>query len=240
MNLDAINELASFLALQDAAVPTDVGVLVGCSVLANATTIAEGYFAGHYPKIFVCGGIGHSTQDLRDLVQERFPGIETEGRAESEIFRSLLTEVHQVPNDVIEIEARSTNCGGNAKETRAELANLGWSVESLTLVQDPTMQRRTDATFRKVWEDQPKVRFVNRAPFVPKAIATDAGLDVEPQAWPFDRFLSLILGEIPRLRDDENGYGPRGRGYLVHVDIPHSVEAAFQTLSTHAEARKVV
>ena len=45
-----------------------------------------------------------------------------------------------------------------------------------------------------------------------------------------ERYLTLLLGEIPRLRDDENGYGPRGKGFLAHVDIPEEVEAAFQLL----------
>lgn len=42
---------------------------------------------------------------------------------------------------------------------------------------------------------------------------------------------SLALGEIPRLRDDENGYGPRGRGFIAHVDIPEAVEAAWRRLA---------
>jgi hypothetical protein len=38
--------------------------------------------------------------------------------------------------------------------------------------------------------------------------------------WPVDRYLSLILGEVPRLRDDAKGYGPAGRDFIVHVDFP--------------------
>jgi hypothetical protein len=44
--------------------------------------------------------------------------------------------------------------------------------------------------------------------------------------WFHERFLSLLLGEIPRLRDDEKGYGPRGKGFIGHVDIPQKVEEA--------------
>ena len=39
-----------------------------------------------------------------------------------------------------------------------------------------------------------------------------------------------MLGELPRLRDDINGYGPLGRDFIVHVDIPAEVEAAWQIL----------
>ena len=49
--------------------------------------------------------------------------------------------------------------------------------------------------------------------------------------WPVDRYLSLILGEVPRLRDDAKGYGPAGRDFIVHVDFPPSVEQAWQVLS---------
>ena len=36
----------------------------------------------------------------------------------------------------------------------------------------------------------------------------------------------LVLGELSRLTDDEHGYGPRGAGFIVHVDIPAGVAEA--------------
>ena len=50
--------------------------------------------------------------------------------------------------------------------------------------------------------------------------------------WSVTRYLSLILGELPRLRDDAQGYGPRGKDFIAHVDIPEAVEDAWQQLST--------
>lgn len=41
---------------------------------------------------------------------------------------------------------------------------------------------------------------------------------------------SLLLGEIPRLSDTPDGYGPQGKGFLAHVDIPSAVQAAFNYL----------
>jgi hypothetical protein len=43
-------------------------------------------------------------------------------------------------------------------------------------------------------------------------------------------FLDLLMGEIPRLRDDERGYGPNGLGLIGHVNIPDDVLAAFDCL----------
>lgn len=48
--------------------------------------------------------------------------------------------------------------------------------------------------------------------------------------WDMERYISLLLGEIPRLRDDENGYGLREKDSIAHVDIPQSVTNAFDEL----------
>ncbi|HBJ0261837.1 TPA: DUF218 domain-containing protein YdcF, partial [Escherichia coli] len=52
--------------------------------------------------------------------------------------------------------------------------------------------------------------------------------------WPVERYLSLLTGELPRLRDDSDGYGPRGRDFIVHVDFPAEVIHAWQTLKHDA------
>lgn len=46
------------------------------------------------------------------------------------------------------------------------------------------------------------------------------------------------MGEIPRLRDDADGYGPNGRGFIAHVDIPPEVEAAFAELRSDFSVRE--
>ena len=50
--------------------------------------------------------------------------------------------------------------------------------------------------------------------------------------WDIDRYINLLMGEIPRLRDDENGYGPKGKNFIAHVDIPEAVDEAFKQLKT--------
>jgi hypothetical protein len=52
-----------------------------------------------------------------------------------------------------------------------------------------------------------------------------------PGVWGVDRFLSLLLGEIPRLRDAPGGYGPNGSGFIDRVDIPEEVETAWAWLA---------
>ncbi|WEQ52803.1 hypothetical protein LV478_04460 [Komagataeibacter oboediens] len=48
-----------------------------------------------------------------------------------------------------------------------------------------------------------------------------------------ERFISLVMGEIPRLRDDENGYGPKGKGFIPHIEIPHSTEKSFYEIISY-------
>lgn len=38
------------------------------------------------------------------------------------------------------------------------------------------------------------------------------------------------MGEIPRLTDDADGYGPRGKNFIAHVDIPTEVRAVHAAL----------
>lgn len=48
--------------------------------------------------------------------------------------------------------------------------------------------------------------------------------------WDMPRYVRLLLGEIPRLVDDEHGYGPRGKGFLAHMDVPDGVVSAWARL----------
>lgn len=46
------------------------------------------------------------------------------------------------------------------------------------------------------------------------------------------------MGEIPRLSDDANGYGPNGKNYIAHVDIPENVKIAFEELKMVLEVKQ--
>lgn len=51
------------------------------------------------------------------------------------------------------------------------------------------------------------------------------------EMWDINRYISLLMGEIPRLSDDVNGYGPKGKDFIAHVEIPQEVRGAFDELS---------
>lgn len=69
------------------------------------------------------------------------------------------------------------------------------------------------------------------APAEPLTAPLGLSFEHEPQGmWDMERYVSLLMGEIPRLTDDAAGYGPHGAGYIAHVDIPEEVQTAFTLL----------
>ena len=141
-----------------------------------------------------------------------------------------------MPDAAVTLEGTSVHCGDNAGKSLAIVKLLGIDADTVLLVQDPTMQRRSHASFEKLWPEH--TRFLSYAPFVPRVERIKerweivVPRDMRP-AWEWERFLDLIQGEIPRLRDDGLGYGPHGRGYIVHVDIPFQIETDARLLARH-------
>jgi uncharacterized SAM-binding protein YcdF (DUF218 family) len=225
-----LTEIGGFLARRDVenlslaclGQPVDLVVVAGCAVLAAADAAAKALLTGAAKRILASGGIGHSTTYLREAVRlaPDLQSVELEERSEAEILRDVIHFRHGIPFDEILAEAVSTNCGGNANETKKLLESLGLVPSSVILIQDPTMQRRTHASFERAWRGEQAPRFISFAPFVP--IVTDSAI-YPSGIWFFERFLSLVIGEIPRLMDAPGGYGPRGSDFIEHVDIPDTV-----------------
>jgi uncharacterized SAM-binding protein YcdF (DUF218 family) len=212
--------------------PADLGILLGNAVLQTTEAFAFGVRQRAARRWMISGGIGHSTSLLYDAVRDdpRFTRVQVEGRAEADILEDVLYELGAEATFLL--ETRSTNCGGNAIEACRALEDARIRPQSILLVQDPTMMRRSMASFQNIWEDQPEVRFLACPSFVPSVAGSAEGMTLDPSgAWRVERFLSLLLGEIPRLRDAPGGYGPRGAGYIVHVDIPSEVQAAHARLA---------
>jgi uncharacterized SAM-binding protein YcdF (DUF218 family) len=132
------------------------------------------------------------------------------------------------------VESDSTNSGENDRFSRKLLEDAGEPLKTILLVQDPTMQRRTDATFRHTWSDRSELSFLNWPTFTPRVCLMEGELRFALNGiaglWSMDRFLALVMGEIPRLRNDSHGYGPNGKGYIAHVDIPEHIQIAFTRL----------
>lgn len=85
--------------------------------------------------------------------------------------------------------------------------------------------------FQKYVKDD--VLIINYAAYSVKVThnGTELVYEDEPHGmWDMERYVNLLMGEIPRLSDDKNGYGPNGKGFIAHVDIPSEVRNAFDAL----------
>ncbi len=95
------------------------------------------------------------------------------------------------------------------------------------------MQLRMEAGLRKYVSD--KASIINFATNTARVTVKNAGLAYTQEIWgmwDMDRYIAPLMGEIPRLSDDAGGYGPQGKGFIAHVDIPGRVENAFLQLQS--------
>jgi hypothetical protein len=196
----------------------------GCDVVGEAA-------ARHIAKnLILVGGEGHTTESLRRKIGKACPQIETAGRMEADILSDYLRWRYGIGGCLIERE--STNCGNNVTNALKLMSRHGIRPKQLILVQDATMQRRMDAGFRKYLGSE--TRIINFASYQVKVVVKDGALSFEPEnlwgMWSMRQYVTLLMGEIPRLSDDRDGYGPNGKDYIAHVEIPPEVAGAFADL----------
>lgn len=243
----ATNTLGEWLAQNDfvgktAPVRADMVILAGNAVLP-AIDAAFTLASTQQTPLLISGGVGHSTTFLYAATARHplYNNIRTTGRSEAAILADIARRYWGIAADKLLIEDQSTNCGENARFSLELLQRQGIKPKTVVIVQDPTMQRRTLATFARASQqcaDAP--HWLSWPGVTPVLINEDGALCfARPRQglWPVERYLSLILGEIPRLRDDATGYGPQGRDYLVHVDIPQHIEEAWRILSSDSTLR---
>lgn len=245
-----LNVLARFLGQRDlprlsrdgvaaASAQVDVAVLFGGSILAGGEVLADAMRADVARAYIIVGGAGHTTETLRERARAVWPRIDVSpGATEAEIFDAYLREYHGLAADLL--ETRSTNCGNNITYLLELLESKGVAAESFLLMQDATMMRRMVAGLRL---HRPDAAVLAYATYAARVVADSGGLSYEDEPlgmWDIERYRTLLMGEVPRLRDDASGYGPKGAGWIAHVDIPCDVEDAFARLrAAHPEAVRV-
>ncbi|MCD2501979.1 YdcF family protein [Clostridium sp. NSJ-145] len=242
-----INSLGEFLATRDidnlsveslynkySILNVDILVLLGNAIPYTIGVAYEAYKKGLCNKILVSGGIGHSTHFLRSAIQTnfKFNDVKIDNNSEADIFKDILVNYYNVPEKDIIVESQSTNCGDNALKSVQLLDKLKISYNSILLIQDPTMQLRSYASFAKYLEDK-DVKIINYAPFIPTLDNNMLFINKDIDGiWDIDRYLNLIVGEIPRLKDNEKGYGPNGKNFIVHVDIPDYITDNYNKITS--------
>lgn len=242
---EAVNLLSDFCCVRDLPALTqsalikrfgfcqaDVMVLFGGSVLAGGDVLAAAMRENMAKTYIIAGGAGHTTPVLRDKMRSLLPGADTERMQEAELFQMYLQNVHQLQADYLEI--RSTNCGNNITHLLALLEQNNIPCKSILLTQDGSMQRRMGATLRKYAPHMQCIHFAAYQAHLNRELQYDNCIK---GMWDRERFITLLLGEIARLRDDAQGYGPRGKNFIAHEDIPPQVEEAFRLVQSRYAVR---
>lgn len=206
----------------------DVMVLFGGSILCGGDVLAEAMKNEIAKKYIIVGGAGHTTETLRHKMHQEFPEIETKGLPEADVFEKYLEKRYSLHADYL--ERKSTNCGNNITYLKELIEEEGVACRTMILSQDATMQYRMDASVKKY---MPGIQVINYAVYDAKVVVRNGELTYEKEIWgmwDIDRYLTLLLGDVQRLSDNEDGYGPEGKGYIVHVDVPAEAEKAFMDL----------
>lgn len=225
-----INELSQKKLLEFYGIyQADVMVLFGGSILAGGDVLAEAIKNNVAKKYIIVGGAGHTTETLRKIIHQEYPEIETTDLPEAEIFQRYLKTVYGCKADYL--ETQSTNCGNNITYLLDLLREENIRFKNIILSQDASMQRRMTAGLKKYVQED--ITIINYATYTVNVLSDGEKLCYEKVIhgmWTIDRYVNLLMGEIPRLTDDENGYGTKGKNYIVHVDIPEIVKIAFEEL----------
>jgi uncharacterized SAM-binding protein YcdF (DUF218 family) len=123
-----------------------------------------------------------------------------------------------VPAERILIENRSANTGENVLFTRKLLEERGIAAQSFIVVQKPYMERRSYATFRRIW---PEKELVVTSP----RLSLDdylSGYTGEPLTP--DDAIGIMVGDLQRIRLYAE------KGFQIPQEIPDDVWEAYEAL----------
>lgn len=190
-------------------------ILVLCSHDdAVADRAADLYLEGWAPLVIFSGGLGGITRRLwTEPEAERFAAL-ARGRG--------------VPADRMLLETRSTNTGENVAFTRRLLQERQLDPASFLLVQKPYMERRSYATFRKVWPEK-AVRVTSPQVTFDSYLARYTNQALSP-----DDVVSIMVGDLQRIREYP------ARGFQIEQPIPADVWAAYEALVAAGYDRHLV
>jgi uncharacterized SAM-binding protein YcdF (DUF218 family) len=207
---DRVWQLASkiwdYHKLNHALEPADA-ILVLCSHDERvAERSVELYRANLASLVIFSGGAGAITKQLwQEPEAERFARIAIAAG---------------VPKEIILTEIKSSNTGENVRFTRQMLDSLGLELQKFLLVQKPYMERRSYATFRKLWPEKevkvtsPQISFEGYLRNYVNSALTPADV------------ISIMVGDLQRIR-----LYP-ARGFQIEQEVPADVLAAFDELVT--------
>ena len=165
---------------------------------------AQLFLEGWAPLLIFSGGLGTITS-----------GLWTEPEADQ--FAKVAAGLG-VPQEKILIENKSTNTGENVVFTRRLLAAKKINLEKFILVQKPYMERRSYATFRKLWPE--KEALVTS----PQVSFAEYLTDYTNSELSSDDVVSIMVGDLQRIK-----LYPE-KGFQIFQEIPEEVWKAYEEL----------
>ncbi len=176
-------------------------IFVLCSMDTRvAERAVELYKQGYAQHILFSGGSGVLTKDIFK-------------KPEAEVFADVAIKLG-VPQDAILIENKSTNTGENVSLSKKLLEEKNLHFDTFILVQKPYMERRTFATFKKVWSEK-------------EFIVTSPLLSYEEYTKDKDfkeLTINVMVGDLQRIKEYPK------KGFQITQEIPKDVLNAYEQL----------
>ncbi len=180
-------------------------ILVLCSHDTSvAARGAELWLDGWAPRLVFSGGLGGITKKMWT-------------EPEADRFARVAIDMG-VPAGHILIENQSTNTGENVRFTRRLLEENGIDPARLILVQKPYMERRSYATFHKVWPGKDVIVTSPQVGF------DDYLARYSHEALSAGEVVGIMVGDLQRIREYP------AKGFQIVQEIPEDVWAAFEEL----------
>lgn len=165
---------------------------------------AQLWLEGWAPLLIFSGGLGVITRTLWS-------------EPEADQFAQIALKLG-VPADAILIENQSTNTGENVLFTQRLLAERKLDPASFLLVQKPYMERRSFATFRKVWP-QKLVRVTSPQVSYEAYLDSYSNPDLSQE-----QVINIMVGDLQRIREYPQ------KGFQIPQEIPQDVWEAYEAL----------
>lgn len=193
-----------------ALVPAECIIVLGSHDTRVAERGAELFLAGWAPLIVFSGNLGALTSGLWQ-------------RPEAEIFADVAA-ARGVPRERMLVEVRATHTGENVELSRALLAEHGVRPQRVIAVQKPYMERRTYATFKRLWPEL-DVRVTS-----PQIAFEDYPNDEITR----EDVIHIMVGDLQRLIV----YGEKG--WSLRQEVPPEVLDAYQRLVAAGYTRRLL
>lgn len=189
---------------------SDCILVLGSHDLRVAERGAQLWLDGWAPWLLLSGGLGNLTRHIWN-------------EPEADQFARIARE-RGVPDDRILVENRSTNTGENILFSRELLRARGLDPQSFLLVQKPYMERRSFATFRKLW---PEKGLIVTSPQIPLLDYPNAEISL-------DDVINIMVGDFQRIL-----LYP-AKGFQIPQEVPEEAMEAYRKLVEMGYTRHMI